>query len=112
MVRIRSAIGFGISSPALGYDDYDASVNGKIVLAGSVQFEAVFVDPKEIVDNGRYERYMAQVSGGSESITYFTSLAFQGQNASIAPSPSPHSRRASPKRNQAAARLGRAASAR
>ena len=43
-------------------------------------------DPKEIVDNGRYERYMAQVSGGSESITYFTSLAFQGQNASIAPS--------------------------
>ena len=43
-------------------------------------------DPKEIVDNGRYERYMAQVSGGSEAITYFTSLAFQGQNASIAPS--------------------------
>jgi len=43
-------------------------------------------DPKEIVSNGRYERYMAQVSGGSESITYFTSLAFQGQNASIAPS--------------------------
>jgi TonB-dependent SusC/RagA subfamily outer membrane receptor len=43
-------------------------------------------DPKEIVDNGRYERYMAQVSGGSESITYFTSLAFQGQAASIAPS--------------------------
>ncbi|MEP7347925.1 MAG: carboxypeptidase-like regulatory domain-containing protein, partial [Gemmatimonadaceae bacterium] len=42
-------------------------------------------DPKEIVDNGRYERYMAQVSGGSESITYFTSLAFQGQSASIAP---------------------------
>lgn len=42
-------------------------------------------DPKEIVDNGRYERYMAQVSGGSESVTYFTSLAFQGQNASIAP---------------------------
>ena len=42
-------------------------------------------DPKEIVDNGRYERYMAQVSGGSESITYFTSLAYQGQNASIAP---------------------------
>lgn len=43
-------------------------------------------DPKEIVDNGRYERYMAQVSGGSETVTYFTSLGFQGQNASIAPS--------------------------
>ena len=42
-------------------------------------------DPKEIVDNGRYERYMAQVSGGSETITYFTSLAFQGQASSIAP---------------------------
>lgn len=43
-------------------------------------------DPKEIVDKGRYERYLAQVSGGSETVTYFTSLAFQRQNASIAPS--------------------------
>lgn len=42
-------------------------------------------DPKEIVDNGRYERYMAQVSGGGENVTYFTSLSFQGQNSSIAP---------------------------
>lgn len=43
-------------------------------------------DPKEIVDKGRYERYLAQVSGGSEAVTYFTSLGFQRQNASIAPS--------------------------
>ncbi|MGQ0648247.1 MAG: TonB-dependent receptor domain-containing protein [Gemmatimonadaceae bacterium] len=43
-------------------------------------------DPKEIVDNGRYERYTAQVSGGSENITYFTSLGYQGLSASIAPS--------------------------
>ena len=42
-------------------------------------------DPKEIVENGRYERYNAQVSGGSESFTYFTSLNFSGQTASIAP---------------------------
>ena len=43
-------------------------------------------DPKEIVDKGRYERYLAQVSGGSEAVTYFTSFAFQRKNASIAPS--------------------------
>lgn len=42
-------------------------------------------DPKEIVGNGRYERYLAQVSGGGEAVTYFTSLSYQGQNASIAP---------------------------
>ena len=42
-------------------------------------------DPKEIVGNGRYERYLAQVSGGGEAVTYFTSLSFQGQEASIAP---------------------------
>jgi outer membrane receptor protein involved in Fe transport len=29
---------------------------------------------------------MGQVSGGSEAVTYFSSLAYQGQNASIAPS--------------------------
>ena len=43
-------------------------------------------DPKEIVENGRYERYLAQVSGGGEAVTYFTSLSYQGQEASIAPS--------------------------
>ena len=42
-------------------------------------------DPKEIVGNGRYERYLAQVSGGGEAVTYFTSLNYQGQEASIAP---------------------------
>ena len=42
-------------------------------------------DPKEIVGNGRYERYLAQLSGGGEAVTYFTSLSFQGQEASIAP---------------------------
>jgi TonB-dependent SusC/RagA subfamily outer membrane receptor len=42
-------------------------------------------DPKEIVGNGRYERYLAQVSGGGEAVTYFTSLSYQGQEASIAP---------------------------
>jgi len=42
-------------------------------------------DPKEIVENGRYERYLAQVSGGGEAVTYFTSLSYQGQEASIAP---------------------------
>ena len=35
--------------------------------------------------NGRYERYLAQVSGGGEAVTYFTSLNYQGQEASIAP---------------------------
>ena len=35
--------------------------------------------------NGRYERYQAQVSGGGEAVTYFTSLSYQGQSASIAP---------------------------
>jgi TonB-dependent SusC/RagA subfamily outer membrane receptor len=42
-------------------------------------------DPKEIVDNGRYERYLAQVSGGGDAVTYFTSLGFQSQATSIAP---------------------------
>jgi TonB-dependent SusC/RagA subfamily outer membrane receptor len=42
-------------------------------------------DPKEIIGNGRYERYLAQVSGGGEAVTYFTSLSYSGQNASIAP---------------------------
>jgi len=42
-------------------------------------------DPKEIVGNGRYERYLGQVSGGGETVTYFTSLSYSGQEASIAP---------------------------
>ena len=43
-------------------------------------------DPKEIVENGRYERYLGQVSGGGDAVTYFTSLSYSGQEASIAPS--------------------------
>jgi TonB-dependent SusC/RagA subfamily outer membrane receptor len=43
-------------------------------------------DPKEIIGNGRYERYLTQVSGGGEAVTYFTSLSYSGQEASIAPS--------------------------
>src|SRR6185295_9345318 len=42
-------------------------------------------DPKEIIGNGRYERYLTQVSGGGEAVTYFTSLSYSGQEASIAP---------------------------
>ena len=42
-------------------------------------------DPREIVDNGAYQRYLMQVSGGSDAVTYFTSVSYKGQAASIAP---------------------------
>ena len=40
-------------------------------------------DPTELVDNGYHHRYSGSVSGGAESVRYFVSGSYKGQEASL-----------------------------
>ena len=40
-------------------------------------------DPRELVENGLHQRYSASVSGGAQSVRYFVSGSYKGQEASL-----------------------------